>query len=152
MQRGRRLKRWKRGILAAMRTDVSTLTPEQQTALSGIIAGGRRAKVDDPKAARQDLDFLLDCLEMDTPDIKAAALRELATVLGKPVAFDLTQKDRNLRRRSTPCARKSWGMPRRQSRRSDRRSGAGSGCASCRSVGDRGSRASTEPSDFVAGF
>jgi hypothetical protein len=77
-----------RGILAAMRMDLSTLTPEQQTALLDVIGHGHRAKLDDPKAAKRDPDFLLDCLEMDAPGVKTAAVRELTKVLGKPIAFD----------------------------------------------------------------
>jgi len=77
-----------RGILAAMRIDSATLTPEQQTALSGVMALGRRAKVADARAARHDVHFLLDCLEIDAPGVKAAALRELAKIVGKPIAFD----------------------------------------------------------------
>jgi hypothetical protein len=77
-----------RGILAAMRMDPSTLTPEQQTALSDFIGRGHRAKVDDPKTAKRNPDFLLDCLEIDAPGVQAAAVRELTKVLGKPIAFD----------------------------------------------------------------
>ncbi len=77
-----------RGILAAMRMDLSTMTPQQQTALMDVIAQGRRAKVQDRSAALRDPDFLLDCLEIDAPGIKPAALRALEKVLGRSVAFD----------------------------------------------------------------
>jgi hypothetical protein len=77
-----------RGILAAMRMDTANLTPEQQTAVSALIAEGRRAKVPDATAAKHDLDFLLDCMEMDAPGAKGAALRELKKVTGKPLALD----------------------------------------------------------------
>jgi hypothetical protein len=78
------------GILAAMRMDFSTLTPEQQTALSGVIARGRRAKVEDIKGAARDVDFLLDCLEMNVPGVKPVALLQLEKTLGRPIAFDPT--------------------------------------------------------------
>lgn len=77
-----------RGILAAMRMDLSTMTPEQQTALSDVIARGRRAKVENAEAARRDPGFLLDCLEVDAPGVRAAAVRALMEVTGRPVAFD----------------------------------------------------------------
>jgi len=77
-----------RGILAAMRMDTADLTPEQQTAVSALIADGRRAKVPDIPAAKHDLDFLLNCLEMDAPGVRSAALRELRNATGKPLALD----------------------------------------------------------------
>jgi hypothetical protein len=77
-----------RGVLAAMRMDTTALTPEQQTAVSALIAHGKRAKVTDVAAAKHDLDFLLDCMELDAPGVRAAALRELRNVVGKPVAID----------------------------------------------------------------
>jgi hypothetical protein len=78
-----------RGVLAAMRFDAAKLAPEQQAAVATLIAHGRRARVADPAAARKDPDFLLNCLEIDGPGLKAAALRQLSSVLGKPVTFDV---------------------------------------------------------------
>lgn len=75
-------------VLAALRTDLSVLTPEERTRVESFVAshGRRRAE---PAQLRQDPMFMIDCLEYEDPAVRAAALKALEELLNEDVPFDV---------------------------------------------------------------
>lgn len=76
------------GIQAALRLDRRLLSFEQAERIDAALDRQRHRTLDDPKAARSDINFLLDCLEDDDPAVRASAKRDLEKLLRHPVAFD----------------------------------------------------------------
>src|SRR5207248_5323440 len=74
-------------VLAALRIDPSRLTPEQRGRLNAFVE--RHTLWSDPSEARRDVRFLIDCLELDDPAVRAAALVDLRAVARRDIAFDL---------------------------------------------------------------
>jgi hypothetical protein len=85
-------------VLAVLRLDRSALSPEQNVRLemflrsagsAGLPAGAGGAASGRPAAeAEVDIDFLIDCLDDEDPNVRAAAKQQLEGALGRPVAFN----------------------------------------------------------------
>ncbi|MDB5296868.1 MAG: hypothetical protein JWO31_2851 [Phycisphaerales bacterium] len=76
------------GVLAVLRADPETLSPQQRAQLGRYVAAHRRRVTDSPVDARRDPAFLADCLEHDDPAVRRAAKAALERLTGRPVAFD----------------------------------------------------------------
>ncbi|HEY7118183.1 MAG TPA: hypothetical protein VH475_16455 [Tepidisphaeraceae bacterium] len=76
-------------VLAALRHDTTDLSPEARNRLGQFIASRSNVSIDGPAAARNDADFLIDCLEDDDPRVRAAAKSALEELGGKPLSFDV---------------------------------------------------------------
>jgi len=76
------------GALGALRYDASLLAPEQQSRLDDLVMAHSRMIIEDPAAALQDADFLLDCVESDDLKIRALAKEALEKLLGRKVNID----------------------------------------------------------------
>jgi hypothetical protein len=73
---------------AVMKMDRGKLSPEQNIALDAFVAPYSPLSADETRNARNDADFLIDCLMNENEQVRKAALSQLTTVLGKTVAYD----------------------------------------------------------------
>jgi hypothetical protein len=76
------------GVLAALRLDRSALSPEQRNRIAFAIKAQSRC----PLAAedlREDLGFLISCLEFDDPSVRDLALASLRSLFGRDIAIDV---------------------------------------------------------------
>jgi hypothetical protein len=74
-----------------LRIDPASLSPEQSSRVALVLAGQRRLTPAEAAELRNDLAFLLDCLEADDAPVRRAALARLRTVTGgtrRDVEFD----------------------------------------------------------------
>jgi WD40 repeat protein len=74
-----------------LRLDPATLTPEQASRVSRLLAGRSRLTAKQVTGLRDDRSFLLDCLEADEAPVRQAALmrlREVTKAEGLAVEFD----------------------------------------------------------------
>ncbi|MCC7351548.1 MAG: hypothetical protein IT446_13380 [Phycisphaerales bacterium] len=84
------------GALTLLRVDREGLTEEQKTRIDSVIAAYQTLSAQEVKTLREDVGFLLDCLLIDDPKLRSAALRQLRIVTGRPIEFD-EQADATLR-------------------------------------------------------
>jgi hypothetical protein len=77
-------------VLAVLRLDRTTLTPEQNARLDGFLIASGEAAPDPSAHPEEDLDFLVDCLDDDELPIRQAAREALTRKLGHPLNFDIT--------------------------------------------------------------
>jgi hypothetical protein len=68
------------GVLACLRTNPSTLSPEQQGRLRSLYASEGWLHVSDVEAARTDVEFLSSCAEDDDPRVRDVATNMLAAL------------------------------------------------------------------------
>ena len=73
-------------VLAALRMDMSQLSPEQRGRLGALIDASTLWL--DPVAAARDPHFLVDCLDHDEPDVRSEALTALRALAGRDIDFD----------------------------------------------------------------
>ncbi len=73
---------------AVMKMDRGKLSPEQNIALDAFLAPYAPLSADDVEKARNDADFLIDCLMNENEQVRKAAAERLTEVLGKTVALD----------------------------------------------------------------
>jgi hypothetical protein len=92
------------GVLAALRVDPSTLTPEQRARLDTLVQD--HSTTADPAAlARHDPYFLVDCLGDSDVNVRSAALEALRSVTGKPtLAFDVAASEEERARAAAALA------------------------------------------------
>lgn len=84
-------------VLALMRIDPSTLSPEQIERRRKLLSDDDWQPITEEYAvARKDLALLLDCLEDDDPALRAQAKRAVESLIGRKLDFDVNL-DRNLR-------------------------------------------------------
>ncbi|HEX2972808.1 MAG TPA: hypothetical protein VHP11_10775, partial [Tepidisphaeraceae bacterium] len=79
------------GVLAAMRQDVSTLSPEQRSRLERFIVSHRRLEMANVEQARKDLNLVMACFEDEDSAVRVQAKRVAESLLGYAVAFDPAQ-------------------------------------------------------------
>jgi hypothetical protein len=70
------------GVLACLRTNPSTLSPEQLGRLRSLYASEGWLHVTDFEAARRDVEFLSSCTEDDDPRVRSTATTMLAAIQG----------------------------------------------------------------------
>lgn len=79
------------GVLAAMRQDASTLSPEQRSRLNRFIISQRRLEIANVEQARKELGLLLACLEDEDPAVRVQAKQNIESILGHAIAYDPQQ-------------------------------------------------------------
>jgi len=84
------------GILAALRLDLDNLPAEPRSRLSLFLRQNTRWAIDDYAQARQDLDFLIDCLGDEDRAVRLAAKGQIEQLLGRTVRFDVDAEERTL--------------------------------------------------------
>jgi hypothetical protein len=67
-------------LLACMRLDRSTLSPEQKNRIDAFCASDGWVHLSDFEAARRDVDFLAACLDDENPAVRSAAANLLAAL------------------------------------------------------------------------
>jgi len=79
-------------------SDRASWSPEQTARIGQFLAGYFTLTDQQAKALGKDVNFLLDCLANDDPDLRAAALIRLDSVLGRKIEYklDLPPAERNL--------------------------------------------------------
>lgn len=76
------------GALALLHLDRTGLSEEQKTRIDSVIAAYQTLSPDEARKLREDVGFLLDCLLIDDPRLRHAALEQLRKVAGRPIEFD----------------------------------------------------------------
>ena len=76
------------GALVLYRADRKRLTAQQNMAVDAAMSGYELVGSAEGAALRRDLDFLLDCLYSDDASIRAAAMKHVRAVSGRPVEID----------------------------------------------------------------
>lgn len=89
------------GALVMLQLDRSTLTPEQNARVEEVIAAYHQAAVKDVSKLAEDLDFLLDVLLTEEPELRAMALERIRRKVERPIEFDI---DATLRQRADRVA------------------------------------------------
>ena len=67
-----------------LRIDPASLSPEQLSRVAGLLADRRRLTPAEAAGLRNDLAFLLDCLDADDAPVRRSALARLRTLTGAP--------------------------------------------------------------------
>ncbi len=80
------------GLIAVLRLNRVDLSPEQQSRLDAIIVSYSRETVD-PVSAREDVDFLLDCLSYPDLVVRQHAVDALSEATGQRVDIDPSLPD-----------------------------------------------------------
>lgn len=70
---------------AIMRMDLSDLPPEARRRLEAEVDAQTRRDIADPRAMRDDLAFLADCMEFDDPQVRAAAKARIEQITGQRI-------------------------------------------------------------------
>lgn len=84
-------------VLALMRIDPSTLSPEQAERRRKLLSEDDWQPINEEyAAARKDLPLLLDCLDDDDPAVRAKAKQSVETWIGRSLDFDIN-RDRGSR-------------------------------------------------------
>ncbi|HLL91124.1 MAG TPA: hypothetical protein VK324_17625 [Tepidisphaeraceae bacterium] len=83
-----------KGAVALMRLDRSALSAEQNTRIDELLAPFQPADPARTLALAADADFLVDCLYLDDPALRTAAVARLSEIAGRPVKFDITARGR----------------------------------------------------------
>lgn len=76
------------GALVLLHLNRDGLSEEQKTRIDSVIAAYQTLSSSEAKKLREDVGFLLDCLLIDDPRLRHAALEQLRTVAGRPIEFD----------------------------------------------------------------
>lgn len=76
------------GALALLHIDRTGLSEEQKTRIDSVISAYQTLSPDEVRKLREDVGFLLDCLLIDNPRLRHAALKQLRRVAGRPVEYD----------------------------------------------------------------
>jgi hypothetical protein len=69
-------------ILVLVHVDLSDLTPEAQSRIELLLQEQTRRRFDDPKAMRNDVAFLADCLEFNDERVRTAAMARIEQLTG----------------------------------------------------------------------
>jgi hypothetical protein len=77
------------GAAVLLHMDRLGLSPEQNLLIDRTLAPFAQLSPRDATRLRSDTDFLMDCLYVANPDVRAAALDRLKQVTGKELSFDL---------------------------------------------------------------
>lgn len=77
------------GVLALLRMDRSTLSPEQHARIDAIVAPYQTLDAEQAKALRLDRRFLLDTMENEDPALRRLALKQLQETTGQAIQFDV---------------------------------------------------------------
>ena len=75
-------------VLAAMRWDVSVLSPEQHGRMRQLVESHRRRRSQGAEAGRTDLTLLTECLADDDLAVRSAAKDAIEALLGHEIDFD----------------------------------------------------------------
>lgn len=76
------------GAMAMLRMDRDGLSEEQKTRIDSVIAAYQLLSSEEAQKLRDNVGFLLDCLLIDDPRLRHAALDQLRKVTGRPIEFD----------------------------------------------------------------
>jgi hypothetical protein len=75
-------------VLAAMRWDKATLSPEQAGRLQQLVESHRRRRAQPAESAHGDLTLLTECLADDDLTVRTAAKETIESLLGRRISFD----------------------------------------------------------------
>ena len=81
------------GAAVLLHLDRMGLSPEQNLLIDRTLAPFAQLSRRDAARLRSDTEFLMDCLYIADPDVRAAALDRLKQVTGKELSFDLAASD-----------------------------------------------------------
>jgi len=76
------------GVLAALRLDWDQFSVEQRARLDSFLATEGRRTIHDPKAARKNLDFLIDAMNDSDKAVATAAKHAIEDLAGHPIQID----------------------------------------------------------------
>jgi hypothetical protein len=82
-------------VLAALRRDTGDLSAEARNRLDLFISNHSNLPLADARAALKDGPFLLDCLDDEDANVRAAAKSALEKLLGQSIEFNPTQDDQS---------------------------------------------------------
>jgi hypothetical protein len=97
------------GALVLMRLDPASMAEEQRARIQELLAAYRTLSSEQIAALRQDGDFLLDCVNSESAELRAAALEALKQKLGRTVELPADARARataiaELRKQLSPLA------------------------------------------------